>query len=946
MAKVKPTPELILRILERIPEGFIHHNTLEKHASTLTRNGDTSIATAIQAGRIGQEGAFYYDPQRLTPQQVREAARWCQPIPPDLSNNDEFATLSIQDRLKKREAKLQQIGSESAIQMLQNLDATLGYALVDDICVSIDDRLALDELVDIGILQYTDDFVYDPLRLGSKTMQEVVRKHQLNPLHRELTEYLTSKPGQAASHQELVEKFGDKILNNLLNMGGFSTFTVKTKTEHQLSRWIRLKGSSKQEAKNAALDAVKIHDNAWKPFLDLCGNLVRSGITEGTTFRSKVLARSYTLKKAASLLAVHQATLEKAYSGGGIPGFIDPEGKIRFPAAEIEAAANNPEYIERITAFEMLKVRDLALVAGVSQSTIRRRLAKSGLNRKNPCWGDVRGRWNLPDALQEFREILRLKIAERRAARQAAREEEIRLIEAELERERQRLDALRARLVAAFPSWRHAGRLDQHIALHIGPPNSGKTHEALDSLAAAGSGWYLAPLRLLAFEVFDRLNRRGILCNLLTGEEYIPVDGADITAATIEMFNPNRSGACVIIDEAQMLADPDRGWAWTRALMEAQAPEIHVIAPYTAQSLIEKLAGAAAIPISVVQHERLAPIRVADRHWPLHELPPQTILVAFSRKTVLHLKTELERMKRTVSVVYGNLPPEVRRKQADRFAERETEICVATDAVGMGLNLPADYVCFYEVEKYDGQTLRELTASEVHQIGGRAGRYGFSAGGEIGATAKKDLQLIRKLYETEPGTLTYAYVAPTVEDLEMIPGSLAQRLAQWAALDSIPDSLRSVISTANLNERIELASMLTDSEVEQLGLSSALTLVNAPTRQSSRAYWYSCAQAVLTDRAFPLPPSMPEQIHSSRDLETAEQCIACADIYLWLSRRREFRIFGMDESRVRAERMEWSGQIDAALLRRLDISERCVRCNRILPSGHRYSICDRCFYGW
>src|SRR5207244_13594606 len=132
-----------------------------------------------------------------------------------------------------------------------------------------------------------------------------------------------------------------------------------------------------------------------------------------------------------------------------------------------------------------------------------------------------------------------------------------------------------------------------------------------------------------------------------------------------------------------------------------------------------------------VEHERLTPLEIAETPWGLKHLPPRTILVAFSRQVVLGLKSELERLDRTVSVVYGNLPPEVRRKQADRFANGETEICVATDAVGMGLNLPADQVCFWELEKFDGKQMRMLTAAEAHQIGGRAGRYGLSNTGRV-----------------------------------------------------------------------------------------------------------------------------------------------------------------------------------------------------------------------
>jgi hypothetical protein len=285
--------------------------------------------------------------------------------------------------------------------------------------------------------------------------------------------------------------------------------------------------------------------------------------------------------------------------------------------------------------------------------------------------------------------------------------------------------------------------------------------------------------------------------------------------------------------------------------MEAQAPDIHVIGPPSARKLIEGLAGAAAISIELVQHERLSPIALAQKPWPLELLPERTILVAFSRRMVLHLKTELEMRKRRVSVVYGNLPPEVRRRQADRFAEGQTEICVATDAVGMGLNLPADQVCFFELEKYDGKAVRFLTPAEVHQIGGRAGRYGLSTVGEIGATTKRGLKMLQSLYAIPPEELTHARVAPVVEDLALLPGSLAHRFAQWAELQSIPEALRNVITPADIDERIALARMLTDAEVEQLGLSVAVRLVNAPTREESRPYWRRCTQAILAEKPLP-----------------------------------------------------------------------------------------------
>ncbi len=505
----------------------------------------------------------------------------------------------------------------------------------------------------------------------------------------------------------------------------------------------------------------------------------------------------------------------------------------------------------------------------------------------------------------------------KRRQKRNKREDDKRRREEKREQERQRRAELRAQLVASFPAWSELDRSKQLMMLHVGPPNSGKTHDAINRLAEAGEGWYLAPLRLLAWEIFDRLNARGVPCNLLTGEEYIPIEGAQITASTIEMFNPNAPGEVVIIDEAQMLADSDRGWAWTRALMSSTAPEMHVIAPHTAKMLIQKMAEAANIPMGTVEHERLTPIRVANKPWSLETLPDKTILVAFSRKMVLTLKTRLEAMGRNVSVVYGGLPPEVRRKQAERFASGETEICVATDAVGMGLNLPADNVCFWEMDKFDGRDIRTLYPAEIQQIGGRAGRYGFSEAGVVGATRRSDLRLLKSLFYQPPPDLTHARVAPSVEDLTLIPGSLHERLDEWSRLQSIPPDLRGAVRTADLAERVELAKMLTDMQVAKLGIAHAVQLVNAPTRKSTREFWYDCAVAIIDRVPMPLPPEPPLQINDSGSLDYIEMCIACADVYLWLAHRREFAEFGEHLEQVKEDRRNWSDLIDDALLNKI-----------------------------
>ncbi|MBZ0287743.1 MAG: hypothetical protein K8I30_09020, partial [Anaerolineae bacterium] len=221
--------------------------------------------------------------------------------------------------------------------------------------------------------------------------------------------------------------------------------------------------------------------------------------------------------------------------------------------------------------------------------------------------------------------------------------------------------------------------------------------------------------------------------------------------------------------------------------------------------------------------------------------------------------------------------------------------------------------------------------------------YGLSQAGEIGATSRQELKLVKQLYYTPPVNLTHARVAPSVEDLALLPGSLGDKLAQWASLQSIPDTLRSAIQTADMDERIELARMLTDEEVEQLGLSAALRLVNAPARQSTRDYWLACAHAILQNKPMPMPPDAPQKINTSVDLESIESCVASADIYLWLANRREFGEFGPDEHEVRIRRTQWSMRIDVALQHKLDMARRCSRCGKPLPIRYRYGICADCF---
>jgi Helicase conserved C-terminal domain len=949
MSKSILTPQILAALVAASPEGFFKQSELHRYTNG-TEQRDEIIAGAVATGAVGRVGDFVYDTARITAEQVRERSAQYTGTFPSLKEDGTPSLRPIEERFRTRESRLRRLKDPVLKRLVQTFENTPGYLPIGEVCTQSGDEGALMILLDMGLLKRGEDMVFDPLRITRGSLKEIHQQQVIAPIRQQLLDLLASKPGHTAPRVDLVEQFGANVLQGVLDSGDFEVFSVPMPLGESV--WIRLANSDPQIASQIAAEAVLPKDVDWEPALDQCGDTLRADAEDGERVRDKVLARSYTLSQASNRAGIRQTTLQSAIVEGRVLAFVDPDGAQRIAADEVEAILADPEWLEQINDLEEVRLRDLAIVLGDSTHTIKQRLRKARISahRGKVQWGQIRGRLNIPDKLSDFRQLYTARRVVWLNAREEERVAERRERDERRERERTRRDQerrqreeLRARLLAAFPTWKHAGRAEQRVLLHIGPPNSGKTHVALDALSVANSGWYLAPLRLLAFEVFDRLNQRGIRCNLLTGEEYIPVPGAPVTAATIEMFNPQQSGDCVVIDEAQMLADPDRGWAWTRALMEAQAPDIHVIGPPNARTLIERLAGAAAIPTELVEHERLAPLAVAHEPWPLERLPERTILVAFSRRMVLHLKTELEMRRRSVSVVYGNLPPEVRRRQADRFAEGQTEICVATDAVGMGLNLPADRVCFFELEKYDGKNIRRLTPSEVHQIGGRAGRYGMSTIGEVGTTTRRGLKILQSLYAIPPEELTHARVAPVVEDLALIPGNLAHRFAQWAELQSIPESLRSVLKPADIDERIALARMLTDAEVDQLGLNAAVRLVNAPTRESSRGYWRLCTLAILAEEPMPLPEDAPAYIDTDDDLDRTEQSITCADIYLWLSHRPEFRLFGPDEEQVREMRTVWSMSIDGALLRRLDTLARCVNCRRPLPLGYRYSLCGSCY---
>lgn len=243
--------------------------------------------------------------------------------------------------------------------------------------------------------------------------------------------------------------------------------------------------------------------------------------------------------------------------------------------------------------------------------------------------------------------------------------------------------------------WFPAARaMKRHIHLHVGPTNSGKTYHALKRLESAQSGFYGGPLRLLAHEVYTRLNNKGIICGLLTGDEVrVPNDKPPrIYSNTVEMVPLGQDLDVGVIDEIQMIGDPSRGWAWTKALLGARAKELHLCGEERAVDLIRKMAASMGDEITIHRYQRLNPLKVMKKSLndDLSKLEKGDCIVAFSRFKIHELKSRLEKETgRRVAIVYGSLPAEIRSQQADLFNDpnNDYDFLVASDAIGMGLNL-------------------------------------------------------------------------------------------------------------------------------------------------------------------------------------------------------------------------------------------------------------------
>uniref|UniRef100_A0A1J3CSH2 RNA helicase n=1 Tax=Noccaea caerulescens TaxID=107243 RepID=A0A1J3CSH2_NOCCA len=313
-----------------------------------------------------------------------------------------------------------------------------------------------------------------------------------------------------------------------------------------------------------------------------------------------------------------------------------------------------------------------------------------------------------------------------------------------------------------------ARNMKRKVILHVGPTNSGKTYSALKQLVRSSSGVYCGPLRLLAWEVAKRLNKANVPCDLITGQEKELVEGANHKAVTVEMADVTSVYDCAIIDEIQMVACKQRGFAFTRALLGIAANELHLCGDPAVVPLVEDILKVTGDDVEVHTYERLSPlVALKVPVQSVSDIKTGDCLVTFSRKKIYAYKKIIEKPgKHLCSVVYGSLPPETRTAQATRFNDEtnDFDVLVASDAIGMGLNLNISRIIFSTLEKFDGSKTRDLTVSEIKQIAGRAGRFQSKFPvGEVTCLYEDDLPLLHSSLNSPSPLIECAGLFPTFD---------------------------------------------------------------------------------------------------------------------------------------------------------------------------------------
>lgn len=496
-------------------------------------------------------------------------------------------------------------------------------------------------------------------------------------------------------------------------------------------------------------------------------------------------------------------------------------------------------------------------------------------------------------------------------------------------------------LVPARPEMEFAEvrEFPRHFILHVGPTNSGKTFQALERLKKSSCGVYLGPLRLLALEVYERMNEMGVPCTMRTGQECIEEENSRVTASTIEMADFDENYDIAVIDEAQLVADTDRGHSWTKAVLGLRAKEIHVCMSPSAEQVICHLIGLCGDSFEIRRYERKTELICESRPFVFpDDVQAGDALIAFSKKSVLDVAGRLEEADISSSVIYGSLPPEIRRRQTHLFNRGKTKVAVATDAIGMGLNLPVRRIVFLQTDKFDGTSRRPLKTSEIRQIAGRAGRFGIYEQGFVNAMGEEELEYIRQNFQAPEESLTQVNLGFPQVLLE-IDAPLDELMKIWYSVTPSEPFVKE-----NIDEALYLYEQAKKYKNQIDGFENKHLLyrmITCPIDIKDRkvvALWLEYCRTWSADVSLERPILRPERKGGILQYETYYKQL---DLYYQFSHRMQKEI---DEEWLGAEREKTEMKIMSYLAKgKQNYIARCRYCGRLLPLGSPFQVCDRCY---
>ena len=405
---------------------------------------------------------------------------------------------------------------------------------------------------------------------------------------------------------------------------------------------------------------------------------------------------------------------------------------------------------------------------------------------------------------------------------------------------------------------------------------------------------------------------------------------------------------CVVIDEIQMITDSQRGWAWTRALINVNADEVHLCGDHSVLDLIKQILKLTGDELVIHEYKRKTSLTVMKNNIRLVDLEKNDALIVFSRRNALKFKRDLENLNFKVSIVYGRLSPEVRREQARKFDEGETDIIVATDAIAMGMNLPIKRIVFSATSKFwDGQEF-PLTDSELKQIAGRAGRFGRFPEGFVTTLQKVEdgNNIVKTALNQDLDQKELAMVGPDLEIFRSVNLALEESNLKTLSLSEFLRLFNTMtfekpFYCVDLKEMIELAETVEDADkLEILSDAEIFGFACAPVNQGlmEHVQYYVW---ILTHYVGKNMITNEEIDVDNEDIDYLETAIKCVELYQWLARHFDNNYFSFDIENLNHNKSLAIEKLNQMLSEK--ITQKCSSCGCKLPDDHRFNICEDCF---